>query len=184
MPLPSPDNSPINPSSSVSKRTEAEQLAEFNRAKKATRSTFDRQPIKTLEEYNYRINVVEKPVVDNMIAKGYPIREVMYYWSEASLECHAFPIFSTDSIQDVVNRYSDFFPREISLFMSELNEFNKTLNTPTGMSDNGTMAIKVKCPLGLYRALICLDPDFWHSKQNLNRFRRSFSKLVSVGRPK
>lgn len=169
---------------SVSAPTAQQQEAEFNQARKKTSSAFDRRPITTKDEFIYRIFAVEKPAIDAMIKKGYPVKEILYYWSDVSAEAHAFPIFSSDSVEDIVNRYSDFFPIELKIFAENLADYNKALNTNTGMSDGGDMAIKVKCPIGLYRALLCLDPNFWHDKLNLNRFRKRFSLLVGVGRPK
>ena len=169
---------------SVSKPTEAEQLAEIEQAKKATRSTFDLRPVTTQNEFVYRIFAVEKPAIEAMIAKGHPVREILYYWSDISAEAHALPIFMSDSVEDVVNRYSDFFPVELREFVSTLSEYNKALNKSSGTSDGGDMALKVKCPVGLYRALVALDPNFWQDKRNINRFRKRFNRLVNVGRPK
>ena len=169
---------------SVSKSTEAAQLAEISKARKATTSTFDKRPITSKNDFIYRIFAVEKPAIEAMIAKGHPVREILYYWSDVSLEAHALPIFASDSVEDIVNRYSDFFPLEIQAFVKELSEYNKALNKSSGMSDNGEMAIKVKCPIGLYRALVFLDENFWHDKKNVNSFRKSFSKIACVGKPK
>lgn len=169
---------------SVSAPTEAEQLQEFKQASQKTRGAFDLRPVLTKNEFVYRIFVVEKPAIDRLIAQGHRVREILYYWSDLSAEAHALPIFETDSIEDVVNRYSDFFPIELAEFQKSLAEYNKALNNMTGKTDGGDMVIKVKCPVGLYRALLSLDPNFWHIKRNIYRFKRQFSRLVSVGRPK
>lgn len=169
---------------SVSAPTASQQEAEFQQAKRKTSSTFDRRPVTTKDEFIYRIFAVEKPALEAMIQKGYPIKEILYYWSDLSAEAHALPIFSSDSPDDIVNRYSDFFPIELKLFAEGLAEYNKTLNSSSGMSDGGDMALKVRCPIGLYRALIAFDPNFWQDKRNLNRFKKRFNLLVGVGRPK
>jgi hypothetical protein len=161
--------------------TEAEQIASFERAKRATRSTFDARPCLTVDEFNYRINVVEKPALERLIQKGHRIKEIMYYWSDVSAEAHAFPVFFSDGVQDIVNRYTDFFPMETRTFVQNLAEFNKILSGPNGKTEGGDLMVQMRCPLGLYRALSVLDPLFWKDNRNIKRFIAMFPKLVKVG---
>jgi len=165
-------------------KSEKEQIAEFNKAKRASPSAFSNRPCLNQNEFTYRIFCVEKPAIDAMIKKGYPIAEIMYYWSESTGEAHAFPVFYTDAIKDVVNRYCDLFPREVAEFASSLAEYNKVLDNSKGFGKTGDIMHKMSMPLGLYRALMTLDQDFWHDKKNERTVMRLIPKLTKVGRPK
>lgn len=156
---------------------------DFNLAKKATpRKAFSNKPCLTKEEMVYRVFCLEKPIIDRMIKKGYPIREIINYWSEATGECHVVPIFATDHWPDIVTRYIDLFPVEAKTFSKELEEHNKHMVDPNGMSEDRTLMAKLRAPIGLYRMLVAFDNNFWKDELNVKAFMKMFPKLSVVKR--
>lgn len=117
--------------------------------------------------------VVDKEVMMDRLAReraaiikmqrldGLPVKSMLNYWSDSTFECHCFPVFLSDKPIDIVNRYTDLFPREYKNFVEEVKDINATLYNPNGMSKEKINMAKLKVPVIVYKALQTLDEDFW-----------------------
>lgn len=92
-----------------------------------------------------------------------PLMSKLNYWSETTGECHCFPIFVSDKPIDIINRYSDVFPREYRELCNEVKDINNTLHNDNAMSKEKTNMAKLKIPILVYRAMMELRPDFWET---------------------
>ena len=134
----------------------------------------------TEEEAKHRL-IVERMACNKMADNGRPVRAILNYWSESSGECHCFPIFTSDSVQDVINRYSDLFPIELAQTIDEVSKIRETLHNTSGMSKYKTTMTKLKVPIILYRAIQYVDSDFWNVQRNINWISQIMSKLSPKG---
>ncbi len=81
--------------------------------------------------------------------------------ADSTGETHAFPIFHSDTIQDLCNRYSDLFPVELKETIKEVNFMRLDLYNPNGMSKERTNMAKLRLPLTIWTIISTKDPDFW-----------------------
>lgn len=58
----------------------------------------------------------------------------------------AFPIFSTDTLEMVINKYVKVFPEEIKYTMKDITEKKRELHRANGMSKNGNMRQSCSLP--------------------------------------
>ena len=89
------------------------------------------------------------------------IKMILNLNAESTGEVHAFPIFNSDTFEDLCNRYGDLFPLELKQTIKEVESINQTLYNPDGMSKEKLNMAKLKMPLTLYTILSTYDPDFW-----------------------
>ena len=107
----------------------------------------------------------------------YKVKELISYASETTGECHIFPVFETDKVEDLCNRYSDLFPEECKLALKQIQDTRGSLYNETGMSKEKLNLIKLKLPIILYRAIDILIEGFWNDKKSLNWFLSNFEKF-------
>lgn len=143
------------------------------------------KPCVTDEEIFMRICEDQKEL-DDMSKEGYAIKSRLSWHSPSSLETHCLPVFFSDTLQDVVNRYYDFFPVEFKQMTDIVAEFNKALYSSDAMSKEKTMMSAFKVPLGLYKLLEEWREGFWEvdnvkkefvNKKLINQFLSYAPKL-------
>lgn len=91
---------------------------------------------------------------DNVIA-------ILNLSANSTGETHAFPIFKSDTIHDLCNRYSDLFPAELKDTIKEVESMRIDLYNPNGMSKERTNMAKLRLPLTIWTIISTRDPDYW-----------------------
>ncbi len=81
--------------------------------------------------------------------------------ADSTGETHAFPIFHSDTIQDLCNRYSDLFPMELKATIKEVESMRLDLYNPNGMSKERTNMAKLRLPLTIWTVISTRDPEYW-----------------------
>ena len=117
--------------------------------------TFSNAPVLTEDDFVARI--IHEAFAIKRLKQDNNLVNVMRIHAKNTFELHLFPVFKTDSPEDIVNRYVDLFPREIEAFIDELRAKRETLKTQSGMSDGGTQLAKMSIPIGLYGAIQQID---------------------------
>jgi len=132
-------------------------------------------PCITDEEVISRI-VEDKLEIELMRARGYSVVTMVSYQSPTTFECHCLPIFTNDKLEDIVNRYHDFFPKDLMQAVEEMNLENQYLYSANGMSEAGTIMSFGKIPCGLQKML-----DIWCGGDFLEptEMRKNLAKLFS-----
>jgi hypothetical protein len=108
--------------------------------------------------------------IDKMIKEGYHVRAVVSYHSDVTFETHSLPIFAEDTLQDILNRYYDFFPKECLQTMRACEELSKTLYSSDGLSKAKSILSSFKIPLGLWKLLESWRTDFFAVVPGQNEF--------------
>jgi len=137
---------------------------------------FSNAPIFNEEEAKHKL-IMERIAIMKMADEGIHSKAILNYWSDTSGECHAFPIFTTDTAADICNRYSDLYPIELEQMIKDVSDTNENLYNSDGMSKYRTKMLKLKVPIIMYRALQYLDPDFWENRKNMNWVMEYLPKL-------
>ena len=127
--------------------------------------------------------------IKQMVNEGHQVISMVSYQSPTTFECHCLPIFTNDKLEDIVNRYYDFFPKDFMQCIKETEEENANLKDGSGMSDLRTLMSYGKIPRGLQKMLdIWCGGDFLPS-YNKVLMRRNLKRLFSyvpklkIGRP-
>ena len=128
--------------------------------------------------------------IDLMRDAGYPVVSRVGWWSDphngGTGECHVVPLFSSDKLEDVVNRFYDCYPKAFQQVMDDVAAVNQTLYDGTGMSKLRMMMAVGKLPSGLLKMLdLWAGGDFLEPgcvRKNLKRFFAYIPKL-KVGVP-
>jgi hypothetical protein len=137
---------------------------------------FSNMPLADRDEAMLRL-FTERNVLNS---SDLPVKSILNYWSETTLECHCFPIFTTDSPIDILHRYSDIFPREYAELVKEVKDLNANLHNDNGMSKEKLNMAKLKIPIIVYRALTELDPNFWDGDKGVKWLENNI-KPIRVG---
>ena len=119
----------------------------------------DMTPCRTEDEMIWRYIAEGKAY--EVLKERHSIKTMLYCWSDLTGECHIFPIFTTDNIQDIANRYADLFPLECKEALKEVRAMNSNLYDWKGMSKERINMAQLRLPLTLYKAIGTLDPGFW-----------------------
>jgi len=102
--------------------------------------------------------------------------------SDTTGETHAFPIFKSDTMHDLCNRYSDLFPVELKQAIKEVEGMNQTLYDSKGMSKERINMAELRLPLTLYTILSTKDPNFWKELDAKKiRMLRSYFGNLKIG---
>lgn len=127
---------------------------------------------------------IDRAACNELWERGYPVKTIAAWQSPLTFECHAMPIFNTDTWQDVCNRYFDLFPKEAALSVKEIENHNAALDQ-SGFSADKTLFMMGKVPKGLEKFLDCWHPkgDFWRDKVKRKAFFSYFKKF-KVGKNK
>ena len=137
----------------------------------------DHTPCRTLDQRITR-NIMEQNIIESMKIQGFPIKEWAVVHEEGTNEHHVMPVFQKDTIEDICNRYADYFPRTLKAIIDIVEGENQTLYSGTGMSKGKTMMASGKVPAGLQVLLdIWCDGDFLGIKDNQNRLFKHMPKL-------
>jgi len=75
--------------------------------------------------------------IKQMINEGHKVIAKVNYHSETTLETHCLPVFNSDTIEDLANRYFDFFPKECRQTIKAIEDESKILYHSNGMSKDG-----------------------------------------------
>lgn len=109
----------------------------------------DHRPCFTMDS-KIRRGMLERSLISNLqIAGGHKIKESVTIHEADTGEYHVMPIFENDSLEDICNRYSDYFPQALKLSIEEIEQQNQLLFSGSGMSKNKTMMSKGLIPAGL-----------------------------------
>jgi hypothetical protein len=140
----------------------------------------DHRPCLTDEEVAVRV-VQDRLAIEKLEREGHQVRAVMSYHSEVTMETHALPIFSSDTLEDVVNRFYDFFPKDFDLAVKETEQMRQTLHRGDAMSQSKTVMAMCRIPLGLYKLLDAWLPGFWDIDNTKRQFvhRKLVRRLLS-----
>ena len=151
-------------------------------------SKINHKPCLTDDEVIHRL-LNDQLEIKQMVNEGHSITAMVSYQSPTTFECHCLPIFKNDKLEDIVNRYYDFFPKDFTQCLKEIEEENANLLDSSGMSDLRTMMSYCKIPVGLQKMLdIWSGGDFLPSfnkplmRKNLKRLFSYVPKL-KMGRP-
>ena len=142
----------------------------------------------TTEAVNHRI-VTDMVEIEAMKRDGHPVIARCSYYSDILLggtgECHCLPIFSTDKLEDIVNRYMDFFPKDFQRVIDMVEAKRQTLYNSSGMSQFGRLMAFGSIPEGLRKMLdIWAGGDFMSpesKRRNLDRLFGYVGKLRIKG---
>lgn len=115
-----------------------------------------------------------------MIKEGYQVRSMVSWHSETTLETHCLPIFESDALEDVINRYADYFPKELNGSLEEAEEMRSSLYNQDGMSKAKTIMTSFKIPLGLYKLLDAWSSDFWQIENGTFKNKRLINQFLSL----
>jgi hypothetical protein len=90
-----------------------------------------------------------------------------------------FPVFSSDNLESIVNRYLKLYPVEASLLVEEVSE--RVKSNEYGFSKDGNMKFKVSIPATIIAAGKALSRDFWevNNGKKINDFIVLCPKLAS-----
>lgn len=124
--------------------------------------------------------VVERLLEDQADIKaleacGHPVRAMVSYHSETTMETHSLPVFESDTLQDLANRYADFFPKECERFLKQVEHSRQMLHQTNGMSDGGLMAYHCSIPQGLW---VMIRERFPEAVANPEGFRRLTNNIL------
>ncbi len=138
---------------------------------------YDNKPCISDDEVNMRL-FVERKGIHELQDKGYPIKTMVAYQSPVTFETHMMPIMTSDTWQDVCNRYFDLFPKEAELVMEEIQD-QKQLLVKNGFSKDKTLLLTGKVPKGLEKMLDVwhTQGDFWMDKRLRKAFFNHFTKF-------
>lgn len=147
--------------------------------------SIDHSPCVTDEQVAMRL-VVDQKEIQQMIREGHSVKAMVAWHSPVTLETHCLPVFASDTLEDIINRYFDFFPKECLATIADCEEISKTLFNGTGMSEAQTIMSSFKIPLGLWKLLESWEPGFFavdpkskgfQNKKLINRFLGLMPKL-------
>lgn len=102
--------------------------------------------------------------------EGYSITAMVSYHSPTTLETHCLPVFHSDTLEDICNRYVDFFPKECQQAIQEAKHLAQTFYHQDGLSKSKTIMASLRVPLGLWKLLDAWRPGFWDVVLGQNRF--------------
>ena len=90
-----------------------------------------------------------------------------------------FPVFNTDNVETIVNRYLTLYPFEAKEFIRGFKVIMK--GNESGWSNGRLMKLDFKMPTKIYYAGMAIAPDFWSSDnaRNEKRFKELCPALVS-----
>lgn len=120
--------------------------------------------------------------IQKMKDEGYQVDSMVSWQSPSTFECHCLPVFSKDTMEDICNRYYDYFPKECMETMEEVKETKETLYRSNAMSLSGNMMAIAKIPPGLMKMLdIWCDSgdffDFVNNKRSIDHLFTYMSKF-------
>ncbi len=116
--------------------------------------------------------------IKKMRDEGYKIASMVSYQSKVTFECHCLPIFNSDRLEDVCNRYADYFPVECKQMIKQIQDDLSSLVGNKGMSKYKTIMSFGKIPIGLQKMLdIWAGGDFFSTDKKV--FRINMNKLFS-----
>ena len=120
----------------------------------------------------------DKSAIQALIADGYHVLTMIAYHSEQTLETHTLPVFEEDSIDDLANRYFDFFPMECKQTLQAIEEDNKLLYSSNGVSDGGLMGRHCTIPQLLWVLLKARFPDEAVDPQGFRRLTKEILRVL------
>lgn len=133
-------------------------------------AVIDHRPCLTDDEIAMRI-VVDQRDIHKMIQAGYEVKAMIGWHSPTTLETHCLPIFSFDTLSDVINRYYDFFPKECLATVQDCEHISRNLFSSDGMSPGKTIMSSFKIPLGLWKLLEAWEPGFFDVDPGTKNFK-------------
>jgi len=137
--------------------------------------------------------VTQDDVIWRMVNEGYAMEEIkrkhagnikiiLFCLSDTSAEAHYFPIFYSDNLEDVCNRYSDLFPIELETCIKEVQAINQNLYHENAMSKERLNMAKLKIPLTLYKILDAFDEEFWQLTSKKVKWLQKYFNKFKVGK--
>lgn len=94
-------------------------------------------------------------------------------------EYHLMPIFENDTMEDVCNRYADFFPRTVAAVRQQVIEENQNLAYGSGMGKNKAIMKEGTIPDGLLVMLDLWAGGSFLSKEN-HKLKQRFFKYAPI----
>lgn len=119
---------------------------------------------------------------------GHQVISMVSWQSPTTFECHCIPIFSSDKLEDICNRYYDYWPKECLQAIKDIEIRNQNLNSGNAMSKGGNLRAFSSIPVGLQKMLdIWAGGDFISSdgkilRKNIERLVGYMTKL-KIGTP-
>ncbi len=117
--------------------------------------------------------------IKQMQNEGHQIISMVSYQSPTTFECHCLPIFRNDKLEDIVNRYYDFFPRDFMQCIQEIETENTYLKDDSGMSDLRTIMSYCKIPVGFQKMLDVWSGGDFLPSYNKVLMRKNLKRLFS-----
>lgn len=138
----------------------------------------DHSPCFSDEDIALRI-VIDQKMIQKLIDEGHQVRALVSYHSAVTMETHCLPIFAQDTMEDVCNRYYDFFPKECKQTMQDTEALSSTLYRGDGLSKAKTMMSSLRIPLGLWKLLETWNPSIWEIENGAFKNKRLIKALTS-----
>ena len=116
--------------------------------------------------------------LDQMEREGHAMLGRVSYHSDTTLETHCLPVFATDTVEDLANRYYDFFPKECTEFFAAVEDQKRLLYQGNGMSVDETLAIHCTIPNVLWKMLVIRFPDAYNTAPGLRKLTREIIRYL------
>lgn len=84
----------------------------------------------------------------------------------------AFPIFTNDSLEDVIRKYQKVFPEELKYTLKDFQEKKSNLNDPKGMSKTRNMRQMCTLPHTLGAIIQKYYPWYIETKEGMNKLKK------------
>ena len=124
--------------------------------------------------------VIDQKEIQSMIEEGYDIKTMVSWHSPDTLETHCLPIFAKDKMEDIINRYYDYFPKECKATLQACQDIRSSLHNPDGMSKAKTMMASFKIPLGLNQLLEAWYPGMFDVEEGTFKHKRAVDAFLSL----
>ena len=87
-------------------------------------------------------------------------------------------VTAATTVDDVLKRYSESFPREAAAFLTHVKRLTSELQNTSGMSGEGRMMQVAAIPEFVMWAMRAKKRDYWDTKERIYKFIRSYPAFM------